>query len=229
MRVLLIEDDKDLSGAIAFALSKEGYQIDICGEGDDGLRAIRERAHDLVLLDRMLPRLSGMDILRIARQEGILTPVLMVTAMGASDDLIDGLNYGADDYIVKPFIMEELLARVRALLRRPRTWERRDEIRRGTIVLDPAKRLLYNGEKKTSLTKRECALMEMFMKNIGTALPRATLLTHVWGTDMTVEEGILDNYMTFLRRRLKAVSSPLVINTIRGVGYVMEDSSVGGR
>lgn len=225
MRVLLIEDDTDLCQAISFAMSKEGYEIDICNEGDDGLRAVRERAHDLVLLDRMLPRLGGMDILRIARQEGILTPVLMVTAMGASDDLIDGLDYGADDYIVKPFIMEELLARVRAMLRRPRTWELRDEIRYNTVVLDPAKLFLCNGDKKTTLTKRECALMEMFMKNIGTALPRATLLTHVWGMDMTVEEGILDNYMTFLRRRLKAVESPLVINTIRGVGYVMEDSS----
>lgn len=226
MRVLLIEDDKDLCQAISFAMSKEGYEVDVCNEGDDGLRAIRERAHNLVLLDRMLPRLGGMDILRIARMEGILTPVLMVTALGGSDDLVEGLDYGADDYIVKPFIMEELLARIRAMLRRPRTWELRDEISCGTMVLDPAKMTLFNGPKKISLTKRECALMEMFMKNIGTALPRATLLTHVWGMDMTVEEGILDNYMTFLRRRLKSVSSHLVINTIRGVGYVMEDESV---
>jgi len=225
MRILLIEDDKDLCQAISFALSKDGYDVDVCNEGDDGLRTMRERAHDLVLLDRMLPRLNGMDILRIIRLEGIMTPVLMVTAMGSSDDLVEGLDYGADDYIVKPFIMDELLARIRAMSRRPRTWESKEEITRGSMVLDPTKMLLLHGDKKISLTKRECALMEIFMKNIGTALPRTTLLTHVWGKDMTVEEGILDNYMTFLRRRLKSVSSPLVINTIRGVGFVMEDES----
>lgn len=224
MRILLIEDDKDLCQAISFALSKDGYEVDVCNEGDDGLRAIRERAHDLVLLDRMLPRLSGMDILRIARADGILTPVLLVTAMGSSNDLVEGLDHGADDYIVKPFIMDELLARIRAMRRRPRTYESREEITCGPMRLDPTKMLLHNGDKKTSLTKRECALLEIFMKNIGTALPRSTLLTHVWGMDMTVEEGILDNYMTFLRRRLRSVSSPLAIHTIRGVGYVMEDS-----
>lgn len=223
MRVLLIEDDKDLCQAIVFALSKEGYEVDACNEGDDGLRAMRERAYNLVLLDRMLPRINGIDILRIARTEGIQTPVLMVTALGSSSDLIEGLDYGADDYIVKPFIMEELLARIRAVLRRPRTWETQDEIRCGAMLLSPAKMTLYHSEKKISLTKRECALMELFMKNVGAVLPRATLLTHVWGRDMTVEEGILDNYMTFLRRRLKAVSSPFVINTIRGVGYIMEE------
>lgn len=224
MRILLIEDDKDLCKAISFAMKKEGYEVDICNEGDDGLRVMRQRAHDFVLLDRMLPRLDGIDVLRIARREGIMTPVLLVTAMGASGDLIEGLDCGADDYIVKPFVMDELLARIRAMSRRPHIWEAEREIRYGGTTVDPSKKLLCHGIKKVSLTKRECALMEIFMKNIGAALPRATLLTRVWGLDAEVEEGILDNYISFLRKRLKAVSSPLMITTIRGVGYVMEES-----
>lgn len=222
LRILLVEDNKDLCSAIAFAIKKEGYAIDICNDGDDGLRSIRERAHDFILLDRMLPVLDGIDILRIIRKEGIMTPILMVTALGSTENLIEGLDYGADDYIVKPFIMDELLARIRAMSRRPRTLNTLSEISYETMVLDPSKRLLLNESKKVSLSKRECALMEIFMNNIGITLSRPMLLARVWGTDAIVEDGILDNYMTFLRRRLRAVESPLAINTIRGMGFVME-------
>ena len=225
MRVLLIEDDEDICKAVTYAMIKEGYEIDVCNEGDDGLRAIRERAYDLILLDRMLPRMNGMDILRTARKEDIQTPVLMVTALGESGDLIEGLDNGADDYIIKPFIMEELLARVRATLRRPRALEARTELRCGSTVLYPNRLALHNGDEEISLTKRECALLEIFMKNIGVTLHRATLMTHVWGKDAAVEGSVLDNYMTFLRRRLKSVSSPVTINTIRGVGFVMESET----
>jgi DNA-binding response OmpR family regulator len=184
---------------------------------------MREQAHGLVLLDRLLPRLDGIDVLRIARKEGVMTPVLMVTGLGSSENMIEGLDYGADDYIVKPFIMEELLARIRAMGRRPRAFRAQEAIRYGDMVFDPMKKLLISGAKKTTLTKRECALMEVFMKNIGSALPRETLLTHVWGAQAIVEEGILDSYISFLRRRLKSVDSPLGVNTIRGVGFVMEE------
>ena len=223
MRILMIEDDQDLCQAVSFALEKDGYSIDVCNEGDDGLRTIRQRAHDFILLDRMLPRVNGIDILRTARREGITTPVLMITGMGKSEDMIEGLDYGADDYIVKPFVVDELLARIRAMRRRPRTWETTDNIEYKQMVLEPARKTLHNGRKKITLSKRECALMEIFFKNIGTALPRTTLLTHVWGKDAIIEEGILDNYISFLRRRLKTVDSPLGISTIRGSGYVLED------
>lgn len=220
----MIEDDLDLQKAVAYALESEGYTVDACAEGDDGLRWMLENAHDLVLLDRMLPRLDGMTILRKAREAGVATPVLMVTALDKVEDLVEGLDHGADDYMVKPFALPELLARVRAMSRRPRAWEPSGLIEKGSLTFDPARKSLSCGEAICSLSKREADLLGILLKNAGKIVPRSTLLTHVWGPDAQVEEGNLENYIHFVRRRLKAVGSPLVLSTVRGVGYILEDT-----
>ena len=223
MRILIIEDDQDLSEVVAFALEAEGYTVDCCAEGDDGLRWMRERAHDLVLLDRMLPRLDGAALLRRARAEGIVTPVLMVTALGAVEDRVEGLDTGADDYIVKPFAMKELLARIRAMGRRPRAWETGAGIVHGDTAFDPVAKTLRQGDKRCTLSRREADLLEILLKNVGKTIPRATLLARVWGPDAEVEEGNLENYVHFLRRRLRSLECPLELVTMRGVGYALED------
>jgi DNA-binding response OmpR family regulator len=153
MRVLIIEDDTELSELISFALSEEGYTVDCCYEGDDGLRWMREDAHDVVLLDRMLPRMDGTTVLRKAREQGVATPVLMITALGSLENRIEGLDLGADDYIVKPFEVQELLARIRAIGRRPRAWDGNADIQCGGLSLDPLKLILSHGDNTVSLSK----------------------------------------------------------------------------
>ena len=223
MRILLVEDNEELCEAVAFQLKKEGYTVDICHDGDDGLHWAQQQAHDLILLDRMLPRLDGLQVLRSLRKQGIMTPVLMVTALDGVGDRVDGLDAGADDYLVKPFATEELLARIRAMGRRPRSWESGGTVRYGDAEFDPMKKLLHGPADSCSLSKRESDLFEFFFKNPAQTLPRLVLLSHVWGPDAEVEEGNLDNYIHFLRRRLKAVGSALQIKTVRGVGYRLEE------
>lgn len=226
MRILFIEDDPDLCEVVSYSLQKEGHTVDVCHEGDDGLRWMRQRAHDIVLLDRMLPCMDGITLLKKARKEGVVTPVLMVTALGGLEDLVEGLDHGADDYIVKPFATAELLARIRAMGRRPRRWETGETLRCGELVFDITGRTLSHGSLSCSLSKRESALLEILMKNAGKTLPRGVLLGHVWGPDAPVEEGNLENYIHFLRRRLGSVNSPFALTTVRTVGYILEEKRV---
>jgi len=223
LRILIIEDDPELCELISFTLTKEGYVVDYCNEGDDGLRWILENAHDVVLLDRMLPRLDGATVLKKARERGVHTPVLMITALGSLENRIEGLDLGADDYIVKPFEVQELLARIRAIGRRPRSWDGRTDIQCGGLTLDPMKLILAHGEKFVSLSKKESALLEILMKNMDNTLPRPVLFSHVWGPDAGVEDGNLDNYIHFIRQRLNAVDSPLEVATVRQIGYCLQE------
>lgn len=227
MRILMVEDNIQLCDAVCFQLEKEGYIVDVCHDGDDGLRWIEQQAHDLVILDRMLPYLSGLEVLRKARSQGIMTPVLMVTALDEIGDRVDGLDAGADDYLVKPFAVEELLARIRAMNRRPRGWESSGILKYGSLTLDPMKKRLTGDAGECSISKRENDLFQMFLRNPEQTLPRQVLLSHVWGPDAGVEDGNLDNYIHFLRRRLKSVGGHYEIRTIRGVGYRLENYNGG--
>lgn len=226
MRILIIEDDEKLCEAMRFAFEKEGYTADICHDGDDGLRWACEQAHDLILLDRMLPSVDGVELLRRLRAQGHTTPVLFVTALGDIGQRVEGLDAGADDYLVKPFAVEELLARVRAMCRRPRQWESTHVLQFGDVTFDAAQKTLTGPDGICALSKREAALMEILLANRGQTLPRAVLLTRVWGPDADVEDGNLDNYIHFLRRRLKAAGSAVSIRTVRGVGYQLEGGHV---
>lgn len=224
MRILMIEDDLHLCEAVRFQLERQGFTVDICGDGDDGLRWARQQVHDLILLDRMLPVLDGLSVLRTLRTEGVNTPVLLVTALGDTGQKVEGLDCGADDYLVKPFAIEELLARIRAMSRRPRQWESSKVITLKDISFDPEKKTLLGRGGSCTLSHRESDLMEILLKNHGQTLPRAVLLGKVWGPDAEVEDGNLDNYIHFLRRRLRSVGSTLAIRTVRGVGYCVEET-----
>ncbi len=223
MRILLIEDDSSLCETISFQLSQEGYTVDISQDGEEGLYLARQRVHDLILLDRMLPGMDGMEILTSMRREEITIPVIFLTALGQIRDRTEGLNGGADDYIVKPFAFEELLARIRCVLRRPMAMQQAEILRFGDIAYAPRTLTVCCGSASTTLSKRLGDLLELFLRNPGQTLPRETILLRVWGMDCDVEDGNLDNYAYFLRRSLRKVGSRLQLTTVRGVGYRMEE------
>ena len=223
MNILMIEDDKELCEAVSFRLEQEGFSVTACHDGEEGLYYMQESPFDLVILDRMLAHMNGIEVLKEARSRQIGTPVLMLTALGELNDRLTGLNGGADDYMVKPFAFEELLARIRCLLRRPAVYQ--DSVKSislGDVSFVPETRTLSSREKTCTLSSREGELMEVFLRNPGQTLPRQLLLSRVWGLEADVEEGNLDNYIHFLRRRLKTVESTLQIRTVRGVGYQLE-------
>ena len=222
MRILLIEDDKNLCDSLKFQLEKEGFDIDLCHDGYDGLHYINQQAHDFILLDRMLPTMNGLQVLRRIRESHIQTPVIMLTALGELFDRVEGLECGADDYIVKPFEFPELLARIHCILRRSDKWEETDTLSYEDITYDTTLRQLGSGKKQLLLSKREGSLLELFLRNPGQTLPRSLILSRVWGPDAEVEDGNLDNYIHFIRRRLKTVESRLSLKTVRGVGYRLE-------
>lgn len=222
MRILLVEDDENLCHTLQYQLEQEGFLVDTCMDGEDALFFIRERVHDLILLDRMLPSMDGISVLKALRREKIFTPVIFLTALSSLQDKITGLDCGADDYMVKPFAFEELMARIRCLSRRPQKWESSSIISLGDISFDPDQKKLFSHAKECSLSKKEGALIEIFLRNPGQILPRQTLLSRVWGPDSEVEDGNLDNYIYFLRRRLRSVDSRLELKAVRGVGYQLE-------
>ena len=222
MRILLIEDDHDLCYSLAFQLEKKGYQVDTCEDGADADYYTSQPIYDLILLDRMLPHMDGLTILKKLRSTDNAVPVILLTALGELEDKIHGLDAGADDYLVKPFAFEELLARIRCIRRRPRTWENSDLYSFADITYNPTENTLTGPLGTCTLSKKEGALLEYLLKNASQTLPRMTLLTKVWGPDAEVEEGNLDNYMYFIRRRIKNAGSSVAIKTIRGVGYRLE-------
>ena len=223
MRISLIEDDRRLLESLKFQLEKEDFTVDACTTGDDGLYFVLQGAYDLVILDRMLPGMDGISLLRRLRREGGAVPVILLTALGELEHKIEGLDAGADDYIVKPFAFEELMARIRSIGRRPQSWEQHETYTVGDLRLEPREKRLEGPGGVCSLSKREADLLEFFLKNPGQTLPRETLLLRVWGPDAEVEDGNLDNYIHFLRRRLRTLGSTLKLVTVRGTGYRLEE------
>lgn len=225
MRILMVEDDVDLCDAVVIHLKREGHTVDCAHDGEDGLHFALQNAYDLILLDRMLPGLDGVGVVSALRRAGLSTPVLMVTAMDGVTDRVDGLDAGADDYLAKPFATEELLARVRALSRRPQQWESTRRLTRGDLELDTELCTLRGPKSACSLSKRESRLLELFLRNAGQTMTRELLLARVWGPDAPVEDGNLDNYIHFLRRRLASTGTALKLTTVRGVGYRLEEAA----
>lgn len=221
MRILLAEDDKNLNETLKYHLEREGYTVDASHTGEDALYYIEQHTSDLILLDRMLPGYSGTELLKKLRDSGDAVPVLLLTAMGALHDKVEGLDLGADDYLVKPFAIEELMARIRSLSRRQTTAPISTVpalIYEDLVYREPIGELTGPGGVCT-LSKREGGLLEVFLRNPNQTLSRGQLLTKVWGIETEVEDGNLDNYIFFIRRRLKSVSSKVTIHTVRGIGY----------
>lgn len=222
MRILLIEDDQLLAESLKYQLENEGFSVDLCLNGEDGLHYALEAPYDVVLLDRMLPGADGVTLLRELRRQGNTVPVILLTALGDLSDKIQGLDAGADDYVVKPFAFGEILARIRSVTRRPRTWEEAASFSFGDLILDPAEKLLKGPGGDCRLSKREAELMETLLRNPAQTLSRETLILRVWGPDAEVEAGNLDNYIHFLRRRIRFVKSGVTLSTVRGIGYRLE-------
>lgn len=223
MRILLIEDNKILCQSIARHIIKAGYTLDYTYDGKEGLEYIKSHGYDLVILDCMLPSLNGIDLLKIIRHKGIHTSVIIITALSDVDDRVNGLDAGADDYLTKPFEMKELLARIRALRRRPTKWESIQKLTFGDISYDSLQQTLTGPTHSCSLSKREGNLLELFLENPRQLLPRQVIFSRIWGPDAPVEESNIDNYIRFIRRRLTSVGSDVKLTTVRSVGYVMED------
>lgn len=219
MRILLVEDDRELCRSLKLMLERQGFDVTVSNDGEEGLFLILENAHDLVLLDRMLPGMDGMEVLRLARRQHITVPVIFLTALGSLDERITGLDCGADDYIVKPFAFEELMARIRCVCRRPQRLTDTEGLVFGDLVYRREQNLLECRGQTCTLSKREGDLLSLFLQNTGQTIPRQTILMRVWGPDAEIEDGNLDNYIHFLRRRLRSVGSRIGLQTVRGVGY----------
>lgn len=225
MHILIIEDDKELALAIKVLLENENFKTTICHNGNDGEYYIKQNIFDLVIMDRMIPEIDGLTLTTSIRQKNITVPILMLTAMGQIDDRVDGLNAGADDYLVKPFDTRELLARIRAAMRRPSLANVDDNIHFSDISLDLTEHLLIGKSAQRKLSKKETELFKLFFQNSKTTLQRTFLFAKVWGMESEVEDSVLDTYIFHLRRHLKLITNRVYITTIRGVGYKMEEIS----
>lgn len=222
MRILLIEDDEEICEAIKVQLECNGCLTDICHNGEDALFYAMQPSYDAIVLDRMLPGMDGLSVLHEIRRKHIQTPVIMATAMSRVTDRIDGLDTGADDYIVKPYDIEELTARIRALSRRPPRMENLKQLQYEDLSFNSRERELHCCSRQFRLSKKEASLIEFFLNNPEKTLAREYIMTHVWGADTVVEDGNLDNYIHFLRKRMKALESCVAIKTIHGAGYRLQ-------
>lgn len=220
--VLVVEDDLGVRESLEAALGFDGYQVESVDDGDAALSRVAVVEPDLVVLDVMMPRVDGLTVCRMLRQRGFRTPILMLTARHEVSDRVAGLDAGADDYLVKPFALDELLARVRALLRR--TSETDVEVRRAAdLVLDPRSRVVTRGERTIELTKTEFDLLDLLLLNAGIVLERSTIYDRIWGYDFGTSSKSLDVYIGYLRRKTEEGGEPRLIHTVRGVGYVLRE------
>jgi two-component system OmpR family response regulator len=226
MRVLIVEDEVKMAGLIRRGLRKEGFAVDLAAEGDEALWKAGATDYDVVILDVMLPGVDGFEVCRKLRADGVWSPVLMLTARDSVADRVAGLDGGADDYLTKPFSYAELLARLRALVRRGPV-ERPTELSAGDLRLDPAGRRVWRGEDEISLSAKEFSLLETFMRHPGEVLSRFALLEHAWDYDYENRSNVVDSYVRFLRRKIDKPFGADSIETVRGAGYRLRET--GGR
>ncbi len=222
MRILLVEDDQGLCDAIAYWLTAKRYEVDCCQDGLEAEFFIREGRFDCILLDRMLPGKDGVSLLKEMRREGNPTPVILITALGELSDKLTGLDGGADDYLVKPFEFEELEARIRSVTRRHYDMDADQTLRFADLSYRIQDFCLTGPGSSLMLSKKEGKVMETLLQNPEKTLSRETILSRVWGLDSDVESANLDNYIHFLRRRLKTIKSCAKITNVWGVGYRLE-------
>jgi two-component system OmpR family response regulator len=220
MRLLIAEDDTKLATALARGLRADGYAVDIVGTGDDALFNARVYAYDAVILDVMLPGVDGVEVCRALRDEGRWWPVLMLTARDGVSDRVRGLDSGADDYLVKPFDYDELVARLRAVIRRGGP-ERPAVIRVGDLVIDPAARTVARRDVPVELTAKEFALLEYLGRNADRVVSRTELLEHVWDVNYAGSGNVVDVYVGYLRRKLEDPFAAPLIHTVRGAGFTL--------
>ena len=219
--ILVVEDNRDVLAVIAHTLAAHGYAVTRAYDGEMALTTALDTAPALVILDIGLPKRSGLDVAAELRKRGFRAPVLMLTARGTVSDKVTGLDAGADDYLAKPFDTEELIARVKALLRRATLRSDDAKLRVSDLVLDPLTRRARRGERDIALTQREFALLEYLVRNAGREVTRDQITEHVWGQDAEPSTNVVDVYINYLRKKLDADGSPPLLHTVRGVGYVL--------
>jgi two-component system, OmpR family, response regulator MprA len=223
VRIMVVDDEPAVRESLRRALSLEGYDVELAADGAEALAAIGESSDpDAILLDVLMPRVDGLEVARRLRAKGLRTPILMLTARDAVQDRVAGLDAGADDYVVKPFALEELLARVRALLRRTDTGSG-DVLRYADLELDPRSHEVRRDGERIELTRTEFSLLELFMLNPRQVLTRSVIFERVWGYDFGYGSNSLDVYIGYLRRKTEAGGRPRVIQTVRGVGYALRE------
>lgn len=222
-RILIAEDDRSVRQSLQRALRYEGYEVGVATDGAEALEAVAEERPDLLILDIMMPHVDGLSVCRRIRAKGDDLPILMLTAKYEVSDRVVGLDAGADDYLVKPFALEELLARLRALLRRTAPEDLGDTLRCADLTLDPATRRVERNNRPVELTKTEFDLLELLMLNAGIVLTREVIYERIWGYDFGTSSNSLDVYIGYVRRKIEAEGEPRLIHTVRGVGYVLRE------
>jgi two-component system, OmpR family, response regulator MprA len=220
--ILVIEDDPQISDLLRRGLIYEGYSVAVAGDGPTGLTAARDRPPDLVLLDLMLPGMDGLTVCQRLRVAGDV-PILILTARDAVPDRVKGLDAGADDYVVKPFSFDELLARIRALLRRRQPQAAHDVLRFADLTLNPDTHEVYRGSRRIDLTAREFEMLQLFMEHPRQVLTRDTLYDRIWGYDFGGESNIIEVYIRYLRSKLEDGGAARLLQTVRGVGYALRE------
>jgi two-component system response regulator MprA len=222
--ILVVDDEPAVRDALERALRSDGYRVSLAGDGEEALAKVSGQPPDLIVLDVLMPRLDGLETSRRLRRQGDRTPVLMLTARDAVGDRVEGLDAGADDYLVKPFALEELLARIRALLRRSLPNAEEEPLVFEDLRLDPVAHEVHRGERRIELTRTEYLLLELFLLNPRRVLTREVIFDRVWGYDFGPTSNALEVYVGYLRRKTEAEGEPRVIHTVRGVGYVMKET-----
>jgi two-component system response regulator MprA len=223
MRILVVDDDRAVRESLERALRLEGYEVELAAGGREALARVAQGSPDAIILDVMMPQVDGLEVCRRLRGVADNTPVLMLTARDAVSDRVAGLDAGADDYVVKPFALEELFARLRALLRRTSPELDGEALRFGDLTLDPVAHEVRRGDRLVELTRTEFLLLELFLRHPRQVLTRPIIFEHVWGYDFGPESNSLEVYVSYLRRKTEAAGEPRLLHTVRGVGYVLRE------
>ncbi len=221
MRLLIVEDEKKVAGFIKKGLEEETYAVDVAYDGEEGFHLAGVNQYDMIILDLMLPKMDGLEVLTRLRDKKVNTPILLLTAKDAVEDKVAGLNKGADDYLTKPFAFSELLARVRSLLRRGQT-ETKTELKVGDLNLDLVSHKVKRNGGEIELTGKEYSLLEYFMRNEGKVLTRTMIAEHVWDYNFDTFTNVIDVYVNHLRKKIDKKHPSKLLHTLRGIGYVMK-------
>lgn len=223
MKILIAEDDRETAKYLKRALCEAGHTVDCANAGREGLMLAAGETYDVIVLDRLLPEIDGLTILRTIRASGVMTPVLLLTALGGIDDRVEGLNAGADDYLIKPFAFAELLARVRALGRRPPPQEVCTELQIADLKIDLMSRVVSRGDQRINLQPREYQLLEYLVRHAGQVVTRTMLLENVWDFHFDPRTNIVETHMSRIRAKVDNISGKELIHTVRGAGYIVRE------
>ncbi len=223
MRILLVEDDKGIARFLRKGLVEHSFSVDVAADGEEGLNAILRMKYDLVVLDILLPKLDGREVLRRARSMDIQTPVIFLTAKDSEADIVHGLNLGADDYLTKPFSFNELLARIQAIIRRDKVVISPPRLQVANLALEPDGHRVFREKTKIELTPKEYALLEFFIRHPGEIITRTMISEKVWDVHFDTSTNIIDVHVSHLRNKIDRDFEPKLLHTVKGVGYVLED------